>query len=59
MPNLCTIVVTYMDGHTEEFYGGLHASKNLLQIWPKGGDAIRIPLVNIRKYETKESERNG
>lgn len=58
MPNLCTIIVTYMDGRTEKFYGGLHASKDLLQIWPKGGNAIRIPLANIRRYETEESGGN-
>ena len=54
MPSYCTITVYYNDGHTEEFYGGLHLSSNVLKIWPQHGAAITIPLTSIRKYETSD-----
>ena len=54
MPKYCKIIVHYVDGRMEEFYGGLHLSDNVLRIWPQHGPAISIPLVNIRKYETSD-----
>lgn len=59
MPKYCKITVCYLDGKEEEFYGGLHATKTVLRIWPQNGPAVAIPLVNIRKYETSEQEDNN
>lgn len=54
MPRYCTVTVYYMDGRKEEFFGGIHRSDTVLQIWPQHGPAVTIPLVNIRKYETTD-----
>ena len=53
MPNYCTITVYYMDGVTEQYYGGLHINESVLRIWPRDGNPCAIPLCNIRKIETK------
>lgn len=54
MPKYCTITVHYIDGRTEEFFGGLYVNDKVLRIWPQHGPAVSIPLVNIRKYETTD-----
>lgn len=54
MPRYCTVTIYYMDGRSEEFFGGLHLSDNVLRIWTQHGSAVTIPLVNIRKYETSD-----
>lgn len=59
MPKRCNITAHYIDGRTEEFYGGLHVGDKVLRIWPQRGPAVAIPLVNIRKYETSEQEDNN
>ena len=50
MPKICNIVVHYMDGKTESFHGGVHVGRDVLQIWPKDGGPVRIPLVSIRRF---------
>ena len=55
MAEYCKITVHYLDGHTDEYLGGLHATETLLRIWPRDGPAIAIPLINIRKYETSKT----
>lgn len=55
MPRKCKIVVVYLDGTTTEFFGGLHLSEGILNIYPSdcGKQTVRIPLVNIRHYVTE------
>lgn len=53
MSKYCKIIVYYLDGREEEFYGGLHATETMLKIWPQHGAAVSIPLANIRKYTTE------
>ena len=52
MPKYCTIVVHFMDGKVDEYFGGLHVGEKVLRIWPVDGGSITIPLCNIRKYVT-------
>lgn len=54
MSNYCEIVVYYLDGREETYYGGLHATTTMLQIWPQHLPAVNIPLTAIRKYTTRK-----
>ena len=53
LPNYCTVTVHYMDGVTEQYYGGIYINDSILRIWPQKGTSCAIPLCNIRKIETK------
>ena len=50
MAKICKIIIKYMDGHEETYVGGVHVSRECLQIWPQDSKPVRIPLVNIRKF---------
>ena len=52
MPQYCSITVFYMNGKTEEYYGGIHRADNVLHIYPQHGAAVHIPLSSIQKYTT-------
>ena len=56
MPNYCSIMVYYMNGQIDQYYGGLHVDEKVLRIWPKDGSSVTIPLVNIRKYVTRQED---
>lgn len=64
MAKHCGILVYYINGEEEFFYGGLHVDEKLLRIWPaKETFSINIPLVSIKKYMvttggTNENPRN-
>lgn len=50
MAKICKVTVHYMDGHKEEYSGGVHVGRDVLQIGPRDSDPVRIPLCNIRKF---------
>ena len=50
MPKYCNVVVYFIDGRVEEFYGGLHVDEKVLRIWPRSGGSVVLPLKNIRKF---------
>ncbi|MBQ9838991.1 MAG: hypothetical protein IJO56_05845 [Oscillospiraceae bacterium] len=55
MPRQCKIIIHYLDGKTEEYFGGLHKDDTILHIYPadRRCQTVRIPLANIRCYVTE------
>ena len=53
MAKHCRIVIYYLNGQVEEYFGGLHCGETVLRIWPvSGGQQIQIPLSSVLKYVT-------